>query len=109
MVIEKNFLLTDILYVLCALELKSSILKFPPVRMSVCVSECLVRGHNNFCTSLRIQTKFGGRFLYTKCSSCIEFQCKILILIKILILTKTLRNEAKFGEYPYYKKQFFSI
>ena len=99
-------------HVLYELEHKTSKKKY--ARPSVCLSVRLsgwlyvrtyVRGfwHNNFRRSYRIQTKFGGCLLSMKCRSGIEIQSKIMILIpilnRILIFTKTLQKDMKFGRY----------
>ena len=85
------------MYPLYVLELKKSRENFRlSVYPSIRLSACLVRRHNNFLRDLQIQTKFCGCLPSIKCSSGIEFQSKIVILIRILILTKIFQNKTKF-------------
>ena len=112
---KKNSLLFMNVFVRLRRQNKQKKKKF---RLSVCLSACLYVdfccGHNNFRRSQRNQTKFGVCLLCMKCRSDIEIQSKIMILILILILnrilifTKTLRNDTKFGGYLQNKKHNFS-
>ena len=94
-------------HVLYVLELKKRQKKsvYWPVYTSVClyVHPCVLFGY----TIIFV----GGRcLLFEKCS--IDVQSKILILIlilKILILTKTLQNSTKFGGYLQYFKRNLSV
>ena len=91
---KKNSLLLTNVHVLYDLEDKTSKKNF---RLSVCLYVDFCCGHNNFRRS--------GCLLCLKCRSGIEIQSQIMILIlililnRILILTKTLRNDTKFGGY----------
>ena len=80
--------------------------KFP----SFCLWMGPVCGHN-FLKSYQIWTQFDGCLLCIKCSSGIEIQSKIqiLILIKISILTKTLQNEIKFDIYLFHIEDNFLV
>ena len=101
-------------HVLYVLEEKTSTKN---VLVSVCLSGCTYvdfrRAHNKFRRSQLIQTKFGGCLLCMKCRSGIKIQSEIMILIlilnRIVIFTKTLRSDTKFGEYLQYniKNNFF--
>ena len=101
-------------HVLYVLEHKTSTHKIPSVCLSVCLAGCMQVdsgcGHNNFRRSQGIQTKFGGCILCMKCRASIGIQSKIMIMIMILILnrvsilTKTLRNDTQFGGYLQYIK-----
>ena len=73
----------------------------PPVWESCVWDMDLVFGHGNFWRSYQIQAKLGACLLCIKSSSGIEIQSTIpiLILIKILVLKKTLRIDTEYGGY----------